>query len=62
MDNYYKTQKDKFLTSLKEIVGDKNDEIINILNTRIDNLKFDDENLQRTFLELKDVYEKLKNK
>jgi hypothetical protein len=62
LDNYYKTQKDKFLTSLKEIVGDKNDEIINILNTRIDNLKFDDENLQRTFLELKDVYEKLKNK
>jgi len=44
LDDYYKLTKEKYISTLVEIFGEKTDEIIKILSTDLSDFKFDNEN------------------
>ncbi len=74
LDNYYKVTKEEFLKWkfnsewkktkkwLKDISPDNFEEVHNILKKDISELTFEDEKLKKTFQEIKETYDSLKNK
>lgn len=62
LDNFYKLEKDLFLSNLKEISNDNFEELNILLNTKIEELNENDDFLKEWITELKQVYNSLKTK
>lgn len=60
LDDFYKISKEEFEWKLKELTW-KSEEILKILNTSLDDLEIDDENISSSLEELKQVYNSLRN-
>jgi len=62
LDRFYKISMEEFENSLKEIVWNRFNELLKILSSDINDLIFDNQDLNNTFLEIKEIYLKLKKK
>jgi DNA-binding transcriptional regulator GbsR (MarR family) len=60
LDDFYKISKEEFEKKLKELTSNY-EEILKILNTSLEELEINDENVVSSLEELKQVYNSLKN-
>jgi DNA-binding transcriptional regulator GbsR (MarR family) len=60
LDDFYKISKEDFEKKLKELSPENFEEILKILNTSLEDLEINDENVSFSLEELKKVYNSLK--